>query len=528
MKSVLVVLAALAVALPALAASAPTPPLASPAFGAPGAPTFGTFPLPDDIAGGPNAGEPTIGIPWNTDHLFFQANSRTFKAVFDETGGVAWSAVTPVFTRANVDPMLNADPVTGRIWAGGLDGPCSVMGISDDDGATWVPSGNMCNLAQLDHQSIGTGPWAKDMAPRSTVYGRATYYCSQLTYTACTTSLNGGLAWLPFTEVTGGCGGLHGHIRVSEVTGFAAVPDASCATGEGPVPMGANKVGFGYTDNNGLTWESRVVPESNTSRGFDPSLQFGREKGWLYVGAADSNGVHVALSKDQGLTWETLGNATPGATPSTWFDLRSVFHDPLTGDPIKYGSFADMQVGDDDRAAFAFLGTTNPKGDHPFNDCGAPGDGNIWHYYVAQTFDGGATWSVTRVSEDPVQVGAIWNGGGSQPCRNLLDFADMDIDSHGRMHIGFSDGCTKACVDKYNAFRAGTGPAPTGGDSRDRHGTVFRQVTGKGLFAKDDVQSTGTMTSSGAEGAKSNAPGLPLGILALAVIVVGVVVRRRR
>jgi len=522
-----------ALSLPAHAAAASAPAPASLAFGAPGTPSFATYPLPDDIAGGPNAGEPTIGIPWDTDHLFFQANSRTYKAVFDDHGGVTWSVVTPAFTRVNVDPMLNADPVSHRIWAGGLDGPCSVMGISDDDGATWIPAGNMCNFAQLDHQSIGSGPWAASAVPRGQVYSRATYYCSQLQYTACTTSLDGGLAWLPFTEVTGGCGGLHGHIRVSEVTGFAAVPDASCATGEGTVPgvpMGSNKVGFGYTDDNGVTWKSRVVADSNSSRGFDPSLQFGRQKGWLYVGQADANGVHVAMSKDQGLTWETLGGSTPGATPAAWLDLRGAFHDPKTGAPLKYGAFADMQAGDDDRAAFSFLATTNPDGAHPFDDCGAPGDGNIWHYYVAQTFDAGQTWTVTRVSDDPVQAGAIWNGGGTQPCRNLLDFADMDVDSHGRIHIGFTDGCTKACVDKYNAWQAGQGEAPKGTDSRDRHGTVFRQVTGKGLFAKDDV--AGTNATGGASGPgpskSAKSPGLELPLLAVAVVAVAALARRRR
>src|SRR2546423_244296 len=87
-------------------------------------------------------------------------------------------------------------------------------------------------------------------APAFTAYPLPPYSAPRLASRAGTTSPDGGRAWLPFTEVTGGCGGLHGHIRVSEATGFAAVPDASCATGEGTVPgvpMGPDKVGFGYT-----------------------------------------------------------------------------------------------------------------------------------------------------------------------------------------------------------------------------------------------------------------------------------------
>src|SRR2546429_3262706 len=47
----------------------------------------------------------------------------------------------------------------------------------------------------------------------------------------------------------------------------------------------------------------------------------------------------------------------------------------------------------------------------------------VWHLYVAATYDGGATWNtVDATPNDPVQRGCIWLSGGSNPCRNLLDF----------------------------------------------------------------------------------------------------------
>jgi hypothetical protein len=541
-------LLALALLPLATAATAPAP---SPAFGAAGAPRFDAYPGDPSLKNVDNAGEPAIGIPWNTDHAFFQAFSSTYRVSFDDQHLEAgrpvalWQDASPAFTPINVDPMLHADHVSNRVWAGGLAGACSLMGMSDNDGFTWVPAGNMCNFAQFDHQSIGSGPWAGSAAPRGAVYGRATYYCSQLQLgtavgstpgTACTTSLDGGLTWLPFTEVLGGCGGLHGHIRVSEVTGTATVPDASCHTGEGSavpggvITAGPEQMGFGYTTDNGVTWNSRSIPGSVSSPGgFDPSLDFSRKSGWLYYAQADQQGIHVAMSKDEGKAWETLGGATDGAEPALWLNLSAAYHDPRTGSPIRFATFANTLAGDDGRAAVAFLGSTNATAQHPFDDCSKISDGVLWHYYLAQTFDAGQKWTVSRLWEDPVQVGAIWDGGGGVPCRNLLDFAGMDMDSHGRLHIALADGCTGKCAQKYFDWVDGKGPAPVGADSRTQYATILRQTTGLGLFAKDDGMGSGLPNPR--TGTASATKGTPAADLApvLAALALGVgLVRRRR
>jgi hypothetical protein len=553
----------LALALAPLASAAST---TSPTFGTAGTPVFDLYAAPSSLRSSGGAGEPSIGIPWDSNHAFYQAFSSTYKVVFDDarlTDGrpaAEWTDVSPVFTRTNVDPMLLADHVSNRVWAGGLEGACSLMGMSDDDGATWVPAGNMCNFAQFDHQSIGAGKWSASPLPRATVYSRATYYCSQLQQdvplagsspgTACTTSPDGGLTWLPFAEVLGGCGGLHGHIRVSEVTGTAAVPDASCHTGEGsPVPggvvtAGPNRIGFGYTTDNGVTWSSRTMPTSvSAPGGFDPSLDFSRQSGWLYLAQADQNGLHVAMSKDEGGAWEQLGGATPGVEPAPWLNLSAAYHDPVSGAPIKFATFADTLTGDDQRAAIAFLGATDPAGRHPFGNpatdvtgqnyldpCPKDADPNVWHPYLAQTFDAGQGWTVTRLSEDPIQVGSIWDGGGGVDCRNLLDFAGIDMDAHGRIHIALADGCQDRCAQKHADWRAGKGPAPEGKDSRAAHATILRQTTGLGLFAKDDGMGGAGPGGSGATAGTATGKGTPgLGLAPLAVaLAAGLALRRRR
>jgi hypothetical protein len=141
-------------------------------------------------------------------------------------------------------------------------------------------------------------------------------------------------------------------------------------------------------------------------------------------------------------------------------------------------------AGDGDRAAVGFLGTKTP-GSTQAASFGKSADGDTftggeWHMYVSTTYDRGRTWTtVDATPKDPVQRGCIWNGGGSNVCRNLLDFNDITLDKTGRVLIGIADGCTGMRSD-----------CPTVRDkSENKHedqGAVVRQMSGKGLFAKFD------------------------------------------
>jgi hypothetical protein len=473
----------LALLAPTLEAQAPTTPAPPPAdasartFGDWDDPTFATLAVP-----GTGAAEPTIGIPWTTDSLFFwpvsgagaAVGSSLMRARFDAAGTPTWEDVAPAYlTPVNLDPMLVADPDTGRVFAGGLMGPCSSMVYSDDDGDTWLPSLNMCSGKDFDHQSVGLGPPAGAIpSPEGTHVG---YYCAQGGTISCARSVDQGSTWLPFQEVPGSCGGFHGHIRVSPVTGLVVVPTASCG----------QHAGYITTADGGLTWSSHEVEESaKWTNGFDPSAQFTRPGGWMYYAMASEHGVHVALSKDEGKTWEPLGGGM-GVAPSAWLDVGQ-FHDP----PVVSGVFTNVQAGDDERVAVSFLGLeAGPGADTGFltskkiYQCGDRQDELLWHAYLAISYDAGQTWTVERVTDDPVQVGGIWDVtvGGSGNCRNLLDFNDMDIDSHGRIHIGIADGCTGACA---------ANPQPKGDGFRDNAPVVFRQVAGRGLFKAFDGPDT--------------------------------------
>jgi hypothetical protein len=126
-------------------------------------------------------------------------------------------------------------------------------------------------------------------------------------------------------------------------------------------------------------------------------------------------------------------------------------------------------AGDANRAAYAFLGSTT-AGDYQ-----AASFTGEWHLYVAYTYDGGASWTtVDATPTDPVQRGCIWLQGGSNVCRNLLDFMDATVDKQGRVLVGYADGCTAACVNDRSV------------NTHTTIGTIARQSGGLGLFAAYD------------------------------------------
>jgi hypothetical protein len=140
---------------------------------------------------------------------------------------------------------------------------------------------------------------------------------------------------------------------------------------------------------------------------------------------------------------------------------------------IKNIQFPEVFAGDDNRAAFAFLGTTTAGDDQAADFTG------VWHLYVAYTYDGGSTWTtVDATPTDPVQRGCIWLQGGSSKCRNLLDFNDITMDKQGRVLVAYADGCTGTCVNATNYDYANA--------DRPDLGVIARQESGLGLLSAYD------------------------------------------
>jgi PKD repeat protein len=349
------------------------------------------------------------------------------------------------------------------------------MAFTDDDGASWTPAQVNPPDGSNDHQTVGAGPYP-DPIPSgiNPTYPNAVYYCAQGGYVLaassaafCSRSDDGGLNFQKSVPIYTGaldCSqAIHGHVKVAP-DGTVYVPNAQCGGGQA----------VAESTDAGITWTVHTVPESRTGS-TDPSVGISHDPP---TGEATSNRVYMAYAGPVP-TPTPAPDATPapadpdehmwvvysddrGETWSTPYDLGESLG-------IKNAVFPAVVAGDRDRAAVAFLGTRT-RGDHQSADF--PG---TWYGLIAHTYDGGQTWTTVNATPNgPVQREAcIWNGGGANVCRNLLDFNDVTIDDKGRVLFAFADGCINECE---------TG----GSNSYSSRATIARQSGGKGLFAAFD------------------------------------------
>lgn len=427
-------------------------------------PTYKNYQAPESLPNAHDAGEPSIGVNWNTGSVMYQAYYSTYRVKFDDNSpaNASWkdvSAGLPECTaETSLDPILFTDHETGRTFESQLAANPALNSLtcfSDDDGDNWTVSEGGGIGSGVDHQTIGGGPFADNGIGPVTEYPNAVYYCSQDAADAlCSVSRDGGLTFGPAVPIytLEECGGLHGHVKVGP-KGTAYVPNGSCGNNQAVV----------VSTDNGTNWAVRKNPNSSTDVGSDPGVEVGAN-GTVYFGYQNGDAhPRAAVSTDHGQTWK---------------------HDQDVGAQlgIKNIVFPKVIAGDDDRAAFAFLGTTT-GGNYEASDF----DG-VWHLYVATTYDAGESWvTVDATPNDPVQRGSICTGGTT--CgddRNLLDFIGIDVTRDGHVLVAYADGCTGDCV-------AG------GPNNFDALATIARQTSGKGLFARFDPQPDLTITDISAD-----------------------------
>ena len=472
-----------------------------------------------------DAGEPSIGVDWNPNVAslkngpnpptggpplgnkinlntggvaFFKSGGHNWRVNFDDCPSPAvnlWEDVSTTFDTQFVltDPIGFVDHYTndpthvgqvypephtpGRVFTIDLVGGegNSLGAYSDMDGnGTYTPGGNGGPGQGPDHETLGGGPYNPNAVPPpppqpiaypATGTPNAIYYCSQniVAEAQCSRSDDGGQTFGPGVIIynpTVCTGGIHGHVKVAP-DGTVYVPNSSCGSG--------GTSGVAVSTDNGLTWTEHNVPGSTSTQ--DPSvgigqnnvgLPLGQTTNTIYFGYVDGDGhAKVAHSGDRGGTW------------STPVDVGTPFG-------VTHSVFPVVVAGDDNRAAFAFLGTgpaiLAPGMTGTCDPYGATTNcANIWHLYIATTYDGGANWvTIDATPNDPVQKGVVClQGTTCLAGRNLLDFNDFAIDAEGRGLVGYADGC----VNCNNSFDAQSGAS---------HGTVARQSGGRRLFAHFD------------------------------------------
>jgi hypothetical protein len=455
-----------------------------------GAQTFNNYDFPTgyqtrDGLGRPNAGEPNIDANWVSGNTMYMSGTQITRINWDDTKSppaATFKDVTPIGqAEVNEDAILTIDHHTNRTHAAGLLIGGSNISTSDDDGGHWTQD-TFPVPHSPDHETINGGPYHQP-APAGTgiVYPDAIYYCSQNIIQAagafCGRSDTGGVTWNTSTLVFVGsdCGAIHGHVKVGP-DGAVYLPQRAC---------GANQ-GMAVSFDNGVTWPIKRVPDSSTIglNSSDPSVAPAPDGKTVYYAYQDGFGnPEVAVSSDHG-------------KDGTWSASTNV------GAPfgIKNTKFPEIVVGDTDRAAVMFLGTATP-GDDQQGSTDANGNPNpnqfkgTWYLYVAFTYDRGKTWTtVNATPNDPVQRGCIWMQGGSNNCRNLLDFNEITVDGHGRVEAAYTDGCTATCVtnntinDSGCTGSRGASYTSTPTCTYGRLSAVVRQQCGLGLFAAFDAE----------------------------------------
>ena len=433
----------------------------------PGTPRFFNYHAPPGWA--EDAGEPSVGVNWKSEKQVapgvFNGGTVTYfggflpymlTASFDDRfapAKVEWKQhdlVVANAPRAFGDPILFTDSVTGRTFVSqemGLTPLGSTMEFTDTDSAPFTPSEGSGAPSGIDHQTVGGGPFAEPI-PNGVLptYGRGVWYCSQsIADAVCSISLDGGLTFGPAVPMytLADCGGLHGHVKIGP-DGSAFVPNRNCGGKQAVV----------VSENNGVTWSIREVPDS-TSASRDPSVAIGRD-GTLYFAYQDGSGhSKVAVSRDKGVSW----------APSV--DIGSALN-------VKNSVFHAAVAGDGDRAAVAFFGTETPGAEYS-----TPNFPGVWYLYIATTFDRGATWTTQNATPgDPIQRGGICDEGA---CRNLLDFYDATIDKRGRVVVGYDDGCiSDNCIAGVRSYGM---KAPNDYTAK---AVIARQASGKRMFSEYD------------------------------------------
>jgi PKD repeat protein len=454
-------------------------------------PRYINYPAPGGFTNGAN--EPSLGVDWNPNVAalrhekvntggvaFFTFGSQDFRANFDDCSSPAvnlWENKSSTFTVTAPfsDPIGFVDhystqelglsyppPHTpGRVFSIDLIGfqGNSAGGYSDNDGESYLAGGNG-GPSGPDHETLGGGPFhAPLITPPAPAYPNAIYYASQsLAEAEVSRSDDGGQTFGPFVPLfnpTVCLGGIHGHVKVSP-QGTAYIPNSSCFTGN---PGGVD--GVATSTDNGITWTQRTIPNSTGSQ--DPSVGIGQNNvgkpggqvpNTIYLGYVSSdNHAHIAHSPDEGVTWQDD------------IDVGSILG-------VQNAAFPVVVAGDDNRAAYAFVGTT-VGGVGAYAGSSFPG---VWHLYIAHTYDGGHSWIlIDATPDDPVQKGVICLLGlsCSSSNRNLLDFNDFAIDAEGRGLVGYTDGCLN-CNNTYT------------GQSSQGRGTIARQSGGRRLFSAFD------------------------------------------
>lgn len=377
-------------------------------------------------------GEPTVAI-LDEGRLLVASGAGVLRFNPDGT----YSDVTPPVDdvlRQTLDPFLASDRITGRVYVSQL-ASCMRLSWTDDGGDTWLTNPVACGGPEQHHQKIAVGP--------SPVAGRAVHLATMNLASWLATD---DVAIVHSLSLDGGVTYLQTPALVKERDGIEARAVGNIeAAEEGPVYLVAylcdrfvdaalEGVGIGRSDDYGLTWSwQSIASGGGRCEGIDPGLAVSRQ------------GVFAA--------WEDLS----AGTGQVWFahsdNGRTWSHPEAIPTPGLHSfAFTDLAVSSGTAAVF-FLATA----DTDLGPTQAPGWAR-WHPYLAlyRFLRPELGWEVTRLQDDPVQIGPICMDGPMclDGARNLLDFIDVQLNGAGDVAMAYADGCDADCTMPWQSRRS--------------------------------------------------------------------------
>lgn len=375
------------------------------------------------------AGEPTVGwtrkggifvtasdgcvtsCPGSTEALATVApGGRMIYASFDK--GKTWVDRTPgaagVSPHAiSMDPYIYVDHTADgdRIFNIDLYVGCSILSFSDNDGASWITNPFACGEPVNDHQTLFGGV---PVSSPTVNYPHVLYYCfNHPAITKCSKSLDGGVTFVPTAQVQAPeCGGLNGH-GVVDSKGTIYLPLASCGR-----PM------LAISKDEGNTWNViETAPDLPADSGGDPSVAVDAKGNvyYLYVDAEDRL-PRLVISRNGGKNWTKPISVAPRNVKAT--------------------NLATLTVGKPGSVAIAYYGTTMED----------DGPERRWGGYLASGINvltGNPTFFTAAVN-GPSDVLKIGNCGPGR-CGRVLDFIDVEIAPDGQPWATFVDACAAGC-----------------------------------------------------------------------------------
>jgi hypothetical protein len=413
------------------------------------------------------AGEPTIAIARNGDMFFpsidvYSSPPNHVEVVKSSDKGKTWVNVSPKLAGAanmhpiSLDPYVWSDRDTGRIFNIDLTVACSLMSFTDDRGETWTTNPLACGRPVNDHHTLFGGP----PATSTTVgYANVLYYCwNDVASSSCSKSIDGGLAWSPtgspaFTGIQPSagdgptppfCGGLHGHGVVGR-DGTVYLPKESC-----------RQPWLAISRDEGLTWENIRVSNLDAGDGLlDPSVDVDKKGNIYYAWTGGDRRAYLVTSTDGGETWS---DATIVSPPG----VREV-------------NLATLDAGGVGKVAITYMGSENSPWRH---DCREKDTCPENSEYAQTTWNGYVSTTTKALSDRPVFVTTtvnppkdpIFRGRcGPGRCGLVFDFLDVVIAPDGDPYATFVDACVEVCAAK-------TSTSPYGAE-----GAVARIVGGPSL-----------------------------------------------